>query len=85
MTIQHATGDELARIKAKHYSEITTDEWCALPFDDWRAKGDERRAAEAACPAHEAVSLSSSDELRRGWYRARCKHCGADMSRDSGD
>lgn len=81
----HATGDELARIKAKHYSELTTDEWCALPYDDWKAKGDERRAAEAACPKHEVVGTGDADQNRRGWHPARCKHCGLDMSVDSGD
>lgn len=78
-------SDELARIKAKHYSELTTAEWCALPYDDWKAKGEERRAAEAACPKHEAVGTGTADQNRRGWHPAHCKHCGKDMSVDSGD
>lgn len=80
-----ATGEELARIMAKPYGELTIDEWCALPFEQWRAKGDERRAAEAACPKHEAKGTGTSDEARRGWHPARCRHCGMDMSVDSGD
>jgi hypothetical protein len=79
------SGEELGRVMAKHYSDLTTDEWRSLPFEQWKAKGDERRAAEAACPKHEAQDLGTHDEHRRGWHRLRCKHCGADMSYDSGD
>jgi hypothetical protein len=41
-------------------------------------------AAEAACPGHEAVSTGTFEEARRGWHPAKCKHCGIDMSVDSG-
>lgn len=42
-------------------------------------------AREAACPGHEPVGESTWEESRRGWHRAKCKHCGKDMSVDSGD
>ncbi len=44
-----------------------------------------RTARELACPGHEAVSESTWEEQRRGWHRLKCKHCGKDVSRDSGD
>jgi hypothetical protein len=44
-----------------------------------------RIAREAACPGHEAVSTGTFEESRRGWHPAKCKHCGKDMSIDSGD
>lgn len=45
----------------------------------------EARAREAACPGHERKSTGTADEARRGWHPAKCKHCGIDMSVDSGD
>lgn len=71
-------------IMAKDYRTITIDEWRYLPFDEWKRKSDERRAAVAACSEHEAEDTGGSN-LRRGIYNARCKHCHADMSRDSSD
>lgn len=44
-----------------------------------------QKAREAACPGHEAVSTGTHEEARRGWHPAKCKHCGKDMSVDSGD
>lgn len=81
---EKATGAELERLRAKHYRDLTVKEWIALPYDDWRAKGHERRVAEAACPKHEAVGTGAFGDARRGWHPAKCKHCGADMSVDSG-
>jgi hypothetical protein len=37
--------------------------------------------AELACPKHEPIGTST----RSGWHSYRCKHCGMDMSYDSGD
>lgn len=48
-----------------------------------RAKDRHRR--EATCPGHERESTGSLDQARRGWHPAKCKHCGMDMSIDSGD
>lgn len=43
-----------------------------------------QRARERACPGHEPIGASTNEEARRGWRRAKCRHCGADMSVDSG-
>lgn len=42
-------------------------------------------AKRAACPGHEPVSTGNYDDERRGWHPRKCKHCGTDMSYDSGD
>jgi hypothetical protein len=84
-TIKLLSGDELALVMQKSYRDLTHEEWVALPFEQWQAKGDERQAAEAACPGHQAKDLGTHDEHQRGWHRLRCKLCDADMSYDSGD
>lgn len=38
-------------------------------------------ARETSCPKHEPVGSSTMT----GWHSYRCKHCGIDMSYDSGD
>jgi hypothetical protein len=38
-------------------------------------------AKEKACPGHEPTGTST----RNGWHSLKCKHCGMDMSYDSGD
>lgn len=45
----------------------------------------ERRAKEAACPGHERVETATQAEANRGDHRGECKHCGKNMSYDSGD
>lgn len=44
-----------------------------------------RKAKEAACPGHERIETATRAEANRGWHRGECKHCGKDMSYDSGD
>jgi hypothetical protein len=44
-----------------------------------------RRAAEEACPGHERVSTATREQTRYGNHRGECRHCGKDMSWDSGD
>lgn len=51
----------------------------------WAREAKARATREAACPGHERVSTSARDESRRGWHRGYCKHCGKDMTYDSGD
>lgn len=34
---------------------------------------------------HERVSTGTREEARRGWHPGKCRHCGKDMSYDSGD
>jgi transposase-like protein len=40
---------------------------------------------ERDCPGHEPEAVGTSGERMRGWHRMRCKHCGMDMTIDSGD
>lgn len=44
-----------------------------------------RRAAEEACPGHERISTATLEQTHYGNHRGECKHCGKDMSWDSGD
>jgi hypothetical protein len=48
---------------------------------EWARAAQARRAKERACPGHERVGTSTIT----GWHPGRCKHCGMDMSYDSGD
>ena len=45
----------------------------------------ERKAREAACPKHERIETATREQANRGDHRGECKHCGKDMSYDSGD
>lgn len=44
-----------------------------------------RMRKEAACPGHECVGTGTRDQANRGWHPGECRHCGMDMSYDSGD
>lgn len=46
--------------------------------------GDGARTMRFAICKHEAVAGANANP-RRGWHPARCKHCGLDMTVDSGD
>lgn len=83
--VTELSGPELDRVMAKSYRDLTRDEWIALPHEQWVAKVAERKAAEAGCHGHQAEDRGTADEHRRGWHHLRCKHCGMDMSYDSGD
>lgn len=48
---------------------------------DWKA----RRARENSCPKHERIETATREQANRGNHRGECKHCGKDMSYDSGD
>lgn len=52
---------------------------------DWARKAQAQHARKLACPGHESVSTGTWADNRRGWHPAKCKHCGTDMSVDSGD
>jgi hypothetical protein len=47
----------------------------------WARSCQARHAREQACPKHEPTGTST----RNGWHSLKCKHCGIDMSCDSGD
>ncbi len=44
-----------------------------------------RRAREDACLGHERIETATCEQARYGNHRGECKHCGKDMSYDSGD
>ena len=44
-----------------------------------------RNAKEAACLGHERIETATREQANRGNHRGECKHCGKDMSYDSGD
>lgn len=48
---------------------------------EWARRAQAQHAKEQACPKHEPVGHSTMT----GWHSYRCKHCGKDMSWDSGD
>lgn len=50
----------------------------------WARQAQANHARELACPGHKRVSTATQDERNRGDHRAKCRHCGMDMSRDSG-
>ncbi len=47
----------------------------------WAREAQAKRAKELACPKHEPTGTSTQN----GYHSLRCKHCGMDMSYDSGD
>lgn len=67
---------------------LLTDEEIALmppDFQEYCRKFKARVAREVACPGHERVETSTQEQANRGWHKGECKHCGKDMSYDSGD
>ena len=44
-----------------------------------------QKAREAACPGHERIETATREQANRGWHVGECKHCGKDMTYDSGD
>ena len=58
---------------------------CDPEFQTYARAYQARKAKEAACPGHERIETATREEANRGWHRGECKHCGKDMSYDSGD
>jgi hypothetical protein len=54
-------------------------------FQEFARKCKSRMAAEQACPGHERISTATREQTRYGNHRGECKHCGKNMSWDSGD
>jgi len=66
---------------------LLTDAEVAMLDADGQAFARRARAQksrEESCSGHERVGTSRRDEAQRGWHRAECRHCGMDMSVDSG-
>lgn len=79
------------RLAYSSTAEMTPEELDALDrlypgAKDREAARREQATREANCPGHEAVSTApAGHDHSRGWHPAKCKHCGKDMSVDSGD
>lgn len=52
---------------------------------EYAHKFQARRAREQACPGHERMETATREQAMRGNHVGSCKHCGKDMSYDSGD
>lgn len=80
------TKRTLAEIQRTPVGLLSDDEIDMLPPDDQAAarKFREAKARQDACPGHDRVSTATREESRRGWHRGECRHCGMDMSYDSG-
>jgi hypothetical protein len=80
LRIVHTSPNELTE------SEIEVLDTLSPGAKDREAKRRAQQAREEACPGHEAEAEPVSEYSRmRGWHPAHCKHCGKDMSVDSGD
>lgn len=66
---------------------LTEDEISQLDPDgqEFARRFQARKAREAACSGHERISTATREMENRGNHRGECKHCGKDMSWDSGD
>lgn len=85
-TREHETlEDRKIRVRFIGMDDLTEEEVDLLDNPESARKWRAQRAAERACPGHERVSTETHDEGRRGWHPGKCKHCGKDMSYDSGD
>ncbi len=82
------TADErLARVKRTPAGLLTEDEIGLLDEGGqaYVRRFQARKAKEAACPGHERIETATREQANRGNHRGECKHCGRDMSYDSGD
>lgn len=65
---------------------LTEDEIGTLDADGqaFARQAQSIAAREKACPGHEAIGTGTHAQARAGWHPAKCRHCGKDMSTDSG-
>jgi hypothetical protein len=66
---------------------LTDDEVAMLDpaSQEWARKWKARRVREDACPGHERIETATLRQQMYGNHIGECKHCGKDMSYDSGD
>lgn len=66
---------------------LTEDEISQLDpaGQEYARKFQAQMARQAACPGHERIETATQEQANRGWHKGECKHCGKDMSYDSGD
>jgi len=58
---------------------------CDTDFQAFARTYKANQARYAACPGHERIETATREQANRGDHRGECKHCGKDMSYDSGD
>ena len=77
----------LEEIRRTPYGQLTDDEIAQLDPEGqaFARRYKARKAREAACPGHERIETATREQANRGWHVGECKHCGKDMSYDSGD
>lgn len=77
----------LEEIRKTPVQLLTDEEVNQLEPEDqvWARNVRAQRKRETDCPGHERVGTGSHSDSRRGWHPGKCKHCGMDMSYDSGD
>jgi hypothetical protein len=87
VSIIETAEDRLKRFRRTGVLALTEDEILLLDADGqaFARKCQARRKAEDNCPGHERVSTATREQENRGNHRGECKHCGKDMSLDSGD
>lgn len=82
-----SAADRLIRLRHANPATMTDEELAQLGPDALEREHKRRAQAEreASCQ-HEAISTApAGHDHSRGWHPAKCKHCGKDMSVDSGD
>jgi len=77
----------LEEIRRTPVTLLTDEEIATLDAggQEFARKCKARVAREDKCPGHERVSTATREQTRYGNHRGECKHCGKDMSWDSGD
>lgn len=58
---------------------------CDPDFQEFARRYKDRVVREAACPGHERIETATREQANRGDHKGQCKHCGKNMSYDSGD
>ena len=76
----------LEEIKRTPMGLLSDDEIAMLDPDSqaWARTYKANQARYAACPGHERMEIATREQANRGDHRGECKHCGKDMSYDSG-
>lgn len=84
-----SAADRLIRLRHGNAAKMTDDELNELGPESLEREHKRRAQVqrEKDCPGHEFESAPEAAlfDPRRGWHPGHCKHCGKDMSVDSGD
>ncbi|MER8925826.1 hypothetical protein [Mesorhizobium sp. M0859] len=85
--MMETSEERIARVRRTPVGLLTEDEIGLLDPDGqiFARRYQARVAREEACPGHERISIATREQSNRGDHRGECKHCGKDMSWNSGD